>query len=86
MLITPQLLIEQFIRIDQMKEVSALTIDSVLVTTDNSLKKNYKISVQLKSSIRKRHNFSNGVTLSTTTEYFLTHLLMDCEKNDEIIK
>ena len=86
MLKTPQLLIEQFIRIDQMKEVSALTIDSVLVTIDNSLKKNCKISVQLKNSIRKRRNFSNGVTLSTITEYFSTHLLMDCDNNDEIIK
>jgi len=86
MLITPQLLIEQFIRIDPMKEVSALTIDSVLVTIDNSLKKNCKISVQLKNSIRKRLNFSNGVTLSIITEYFLTHLLMDCDNNDEIIK
>ena len=80
-----QLLTEQFIPIDQMKEDSVLTIGSVPAIIDNSLKNSCKISVQLKNSIRKRHNFSNGVTLCIITEYFLTHQLMDCE-NDEIIK
>jgi hypothetical protein len=74
-----QLLIEQFIQIDQMKEDSVLTIDSVLVIIDNSHKKNCKILVLLRSFIRKRRNFSNGVTLSIIMEYILTHQLMDCE-------
>lgn len=79
----PQLLIERFILIGRMKEVSVLTTDSARVIIDNSLKKIYKISVLLKSFIRKRLSFSNGVMLYTTTEFILTHQLMDCEINDK---
>ena len=79
----PQLLIERFILIGRMKEVSVLTTDSAQVIIDNSLKKIYKISVLLKSFIRKRLSFSNGVMHSTITEFILTHQLMDCEINDK---